>query len=120
MAGLVPTVTVRDGRDATWSDVADPTIGYISVFSVSASWRLDRLLFDSNELRISAIAAARRREKRRLADAVIREYFAWQRALGLARTDARWLVPAAEAAAELDAMTDGWFSQSVGNHPESR
>ncbi|HEY1555316.1 MAG TPA: hypothetical protein VGF94_10835 [Kofleriaceae bacterium] len=114
LAGLVPTVSLRDGRDATWSDVADPTIGYISVFAVSASWRLDRLVFDPNELRISAIGAARRRERRRLAEAVIRTYFSWQRAVALA--DAR----AAEAAADLDAITDGWFSEAIGKHAETR
>jgi len=103
LAGFVPTVTIRDGRDATWRDISDPTIGYVSVFTVSATWRLDRLLFDANELRISAIDAARRRERRHLAEAVIRLYFAVAR--GSARAD--------EAAAELDALTDGWFSQAV-------
>jgi hypothetical protein len=104
---LVPIVTVRDGRDATWRDIADPTIGYVSVFTVSATWRLDRLLFDPNELRISAIEAARRRERRHVAAAAIRTYFTFARAAGTARGD--------EAAAELDALTDGWFSVELGH-----
>jgi hypothetical protein len=105
LAGLVPTITVRDGRDATWRDIADPTIGYVSVFTVAATWRLDRLLFDANELRISAIDAARRREKRHLADATIRAYYAFVASAGTLRGD--------EAAAELDALTDEWFSQAL-------
>jgi hypothetical protein len=109
LAGLVPTVTIRDGRDATWRDVADPTIGYVSVFTVSATWRLDRLLFDSNELRISAIDAARRRERRHLMAIVIHYYYVLARAAAGAQAD--------EAAAELDALTDGWFSQALArNH----
>jgi hypothetical protein len=105
MAGLVPTLTVRDGRDATWRDIADPTIGYVSVFTVSATWRLDRLLFDANELRISAIEAARRRERRHLAAETIQAYYTFARAIN---RDG-----GAEAAAMLDALTDGWFSDEL-------
>jgi hypothetical protein len=106
LAGLVPIVTVRDGRDATWRDISDPTIGYVSVFTVSATWKLDRLLFDPNELRISAIEAARRRERRHVAAEAIRAYYAFARATGSDR--------GAEAAAVLDALTDGWFSDALG------
>jgi hypothetical protein len=105
LAGLVPMLTVRDGRDATWRDIADPTIGYVSVFTVSATWKLDRLLFDTNELRISAIEAARRRERRHIAAETIRAYYTFARAGDPDR--------GAEAAAVLDALTDGWFSDQL-------
>ena len=112
LAALVPSISVRDGRDATWRDISDPTIGYVSVFSVAATWRLDRLVFDPNELRISAIEAARRRERRRVAATAIHAYFAWRHASLAAARDPRWGLRAEEAAAELDALTDGWFSEA--------
>jgi hypothetical protein len=121
LAGLVPTLTVRDGRDAAWRDVSDPTIAYVSVFSVGATWHLERLMFDSNELRISAIEAGRRRDRRRVATMAIRSYFAWLRLRAAALRDDRWAGRADEAAAELDALTDGWFSQAVSrNLPPAR
>ena len=108
LAGLVPWVTVRTGRDTSWHD-DDPAIGHSMALEVRATWRLDRLLFDNRELQVASIESARRRERRRLASRVIRTYFTWRRAnersdLG-SRTD--------EAAAELDALTDGWFSDQL-------
>jgi hypothetical protein len=109
----MPTVTVRDGRDAAWRDVTDPTIAYVSVLGVAATWHLERLVFDPNELRISAIEAGRRRDRRRVAGLVIRTYYAWLDLAAAAVRDARWAPRAAEAAAELDALTEGWFSQNL-------
>ncbi len=116
LASLVPWVTVRDGSDATWHDISDPTIGYVSIFEVSATWHLDRLAFDPNEMRASAIQAGRRREKRRVADLVIRAYYDWRRAVAATGDDNRWRWIADEARDRLDALTDGWFS---GNLPAS-
>jgi hypothetical protein len=113
LAGLVPTVAVRDGRDAAWRDVSDPTIDYVSVFSVGATWHLERLMFDPNELRISAIEAGRRRDRRRIAALAIRTYYAWLRLRAAGDRDFRWVTRAEEAAAELDALTDGWFSDAA-------
>jgi hypothetical protein len=101
LAGLVPWISVRGGRNATWRDVTDPTLGYTTVFDVSASWHLDRLAFDPNEIRIAAIDVSRRRERRRIAALVIHSYYLW-RATG-----------SDEVLAELDADTDGWFSQAL-------
>jgi hypothetical protein len=101
LAGLVPWISIRGGRDATWRDVADPTIGYVSVFTISATWHLDRLVFDPNELRISAIEAGRRRERRRIAELSIRAYYDWL-ATG-----------SAEPVAMLDALTEGWFTPAL-------
>jgi hypothetical protein len=112
IAGLVPWVTVRAGRDTSWQE-DEPAIDQRLAFEVRATWRLDRLVFDGRELQVAAIESARRRERRRLASRVIRTYFTWKRAsdhrnqIGLANR-------ADEAAAELDALTDGWFSEQLG------
>ena len=113
LAGLIPWVTVRTGRDTRWQD-NDPAIAHGTAIEVRATWRLDRLMFDGRELQVSSIEAARRRERRRLASRVIRSYFTWRRAAE--RTAARpnaAMTRADEAAAELDALTDGWFSDEL-------
>ena len=112
LGGLVPQVTVADGIDSTWHDI-DPNIGRRQIFEVRATWRLDRLLFDTNELHVATIEASRRREKRRVANLVIRAYFTWRRATAAATQEARWASHVDEAAAELDALTNGWFSAEL-------
>jgi hypothetical protein len=133
LAGLVPWVTVRTAHDTSWQD-EQPEVGHGTTFEVRATWRLDRLLFDAKELQVAAIEAARHRERRRLAARVIRAYFAWRRAAsaagaagvggdaGEAEAEAeagedraasnedRVATRLAETIAELDALTDGWFS----------
>jgi hypothetical protein len=109
LAGLVPWISSRAGRDLTWREVDDPTLGHTTMFDVRATWHLDRLLFDPNEIRIAAMDVSRRRERRRVAQLAIHTFYAW---LGAARAPARrWR--ADELRAELDAMTDGWFSQTL-------
>jgi len=103
LGGLVPWVSVRTGRDASWHD-EDPDVGRGTTLEVRATWRLDRLVFDGRELQVVALEAARRRERRRLATHVIRTYFAWKRSRSRSRSE--------EAAAELDALTSGWFSEA--------
>lgn len=105
LAGLVPYVSVRTVRDTSWRD-GEHNVGRGLTYEVRASWRLDRLVFDGRELAAAGLEAARRRERRSLASQVIRSYFRWRRA---ARTGQD-----GEAAAELDALTDGWFSTALG------
>jgi hypothetical protein len=107
LSGLVPWVAVRTGNTASWHDT-DPDVGRGTTIEVRATWRLDRLAFDSRELAAASLGAARRRERRALASQVIQAYFSWCRA-NMARSRTR----AAEAAAELDAVTEGWFSRRV-------
>jgi hypothetical protein len=45
---------------------------------------------------------------------VIRAYFAWRRAVRIATDDERVATRVAETVAELDALTDGWFSGQLG------
>lgn len=106
LAGLVPMMSLRAGTNTSWHVEDDPNIGRGTAYEARATWRLDRLVFDGRELQVEAMSAARRREQRRVASRVIRAYFTWRRA-----TMARSEVRAAEAEAELDAMTDGWFSR---------
>jgi hypothetical protein len=114
VAGLVPWLTVRTARDTSWQD-EHSEVGHGTSLEVRATWRLDRLVFDGHELQVSAIEAARRRERKRLATRVIRSYFAWRRAAGLVAgpDDDRVAARIAEPAAELDALTEGWFSEQV-------
>lgn len=114
LAGLVPWVTVRTTRDTSWQDDSSD-VGHSTSLELRATWRLDRLLFDGHELQVAAIASARHRERRRLATRVIRAYFAWRRVARIATDDERVTTRIAETVAELDALTDGWFSGQL--HP---
>jgi hypothetical protein len=106
LAGLVPWLSVRTARDTTWRDL-EPDVGRSTTLEVRATWRLDRLVFEPRELQVASLEAVRRRERRRLANQVIRLYFAWKQADGSLRAE--------EFAAELDALTDGWFGKAVEN-----
>lgn len=112
LAGLIPWVTVRTTRDTSWQD-DQSEVGHGTSLELRATWRLDRLLFDGRELQVAAVEAARRRERRRLAARVIRAYFTWRRAASIVSDDERVTTRVAEAAAELDALTDGWFSAQL-------
>ena len=102
LSALVPSLSVRGGRDDTWRDVADPTLGHSLTFGVTASWRFDHLVFEPTELRIASADVLRRRERRRLAWYVISLYRSWRRT----GND--------DLAAQLDVVTDGWFSRRLG------
>ena len=119
IAGLVPWLTVRTARDTSWQE-PQSEVGHSTALEVRATWRLDRLLFDSRELQVAALEASRRRERRRLAARVIRSYFTWRRAAGIAdANDDRTSPRVAEAIAELDALTDGWFSLELARYRSS-
>jgi hypothetical protein len=120
MASLVPSISVRVGQNQSWRDVSDPTISHGVGVDVRASWQLDGLLFDSNEPRIATLDIARRRERRRLAAHVVRLYFDWVAARAAAERDVSAVLDAAAKAAELDALTDGWFSQALAHDAELR
>ena len=108
LAALVPQLSVRAGQDDTWRDVVDPTFGHVITYGISASWRLDRLVYEPSELRIASVDVLRRRERRRLAWYVISLYRAWRRTHN------------EDIAAQLDVVTDGWFSQTLAKAAESR
>jgi hypothetical protein len=103
LAGLVPLVAVRAGRNTKWEEL-EPDVGYGVTYEVRATWRLDRLVFDGREMQAASQQAARRRERSQLVGRVLGLYFAYRRAVasGLA-------LRAEEAAVELDALTGGYF-----------
>ena len=109
-AALIPWVSLRAGWDASWRE-DDADVGRSRDFEVRATWRLDRLVFDGRELQVSSIDMARRRERRRLATRVIRAYFTWRKLSAAAGHEPRAALAAEAALAELDALTDGWFSE---------
>ena len=108
LAALVPQLSLRVGQDDTWKEIADPTLGHAVTYGISASWRLERLVYEPSELRIASVDVLRRRERRRLAWYVISLYRSWRRTQN------------EDVAAQLDVVTDGWFSQWLANHAESR
>ena len=119
VSGLVPWVTLRGARETSWAEPS-ANVGHTATYEVRATWRLDRLLYDGRELQIAGAEAARRRERRRLASRVIRSYFTWQRARNAAVRHPTWGSHADEAAAELDALTDGWFGETLRHRSGSR
>jgi hypothetical protein len=119
-SALIPLVGARAGQNQAWRDVDDPTISHGVGFDVRATWHLDHLLFDPNEPRIATLDVARRRERRRVASLAIELYFDWVAARAAADGDIRAELEAQEKAAELDALTSGWFSQAVAKHAELR
>ncbi|HEX4417825.1 MAG TPA: hypothetical protein VH165_07995, partial [Kofleriaceae bacterium] len=115
LSGLIPWITVRTTRDTSWQD-DQSEVGHGTTLELRATWRLDRLLFDGRELQVASIEATRRRERRRLASRVIRAYFTWRRAAAAAAGSSAGEATAtrlAETTAELDALTDGWFSDEL-------
>jgi hypothetical protein len=110
VAALVPWLTVRAGNSESWRSVTDPTISYAASAGIALAWRLDRLVYDPNEPRFRTLDLQRRRERRRLALIVNRAYFAWVEAAAAAEHDIGWLPRLHQAHADLDALTDGWFS----------
>jgi hypothetical protein len=116
VAGLIPWVSVKTGWDQSWHDDEPGDVGRSRTFEVRATWRLDRLLFDGRELQMSSIDMARRRERRKLASRVIRAYFIWRKVMAVAANGSGRGGLAVEAAtAELDAVTDGWFSERMNS-----
>ena len=102
----MPQLSARVGQDDTWRDVADPTLGHAVTYGVTASWRLERLVWDPSELRIATVDVLRRRERRRLAWYVISLYRAWRRTQN------------EDLGVQLDIVTDGWFSQHAVARPD--
>jgi hypothetical protein len=116
LAALVPWLSVRTARDTSWRD-EETDVARGTTLEVRATWRLDRLVFEGRELQVVSIDAARRRERRRLGQKVIRAYFMWKRAV---RAVESWAVDpdeamtrAEEAEAELDDLTGEWFTEQL-------
>jgi hypothetical protein len=90
-------------------------------FEARLTWKLDRALFSDDEVAIERLSWGTEQARERLVQRVLELLFEWQEArLELARPpldDERyrkaWLA-SLRSAAELDVLTEGWFSRRVG------
>ena len=90
-------------------------------FEARLTWHFDRLVFASEEVTIERLQHERDAAERRLIDYTLQRLVLWQRNRARAadpdlEPDAREtaVLEAAGAEVELDVLTDGWFSQAIG------
>lgn len=95
-------------------------IGANLLFELRLTWRLDRLLYAGDEPSIERLRLERQEARGRVAVHVLEVLFAWRRALlaidrtaPASRQGAEARLRAAEAAASLDVLTDGWFTEAT-------
>ncbi|HET7538885.1 MAG TPA: hypothetical protein VFK05_03410 [Polyangiaceae bacterium] len=124
--------TVDDPNRYTQAGTSELTI------EARLTWHLDRLLFADEEVPLERLQIERDAAERRLIDYVLERLSLWQRGRVRAadpnsdpeQRESAFL-NAIAAAVELDVLTDGWFSQAIGeseggaqpkvaNPPESR
>ncbi len=111
VSALIPSISVHGGEDATWKDIANPTVGQVLVYGVSASWQLGRLYYDASDFHVASLETARRRERRRLATRVLRLYYRWLTARAAAERAGRPSPRGGrDRGPELDAWTEGWWN----------
>lgn len=78
-------------------------------FGVRAVWNLDRLIYAQDDLRLSVETRNLMQARRELLAEINKLYFYRERLLALKRTG----LELQEVNAGLDALTGGWFSQSL-------
>ncbi|HKO53202.1 MAG TPA: hypothetical protein VJV79_36080 [Polyangiaceae bacterium] len=109
------TPTVDDPNRYTQAGTSELTI------EARLTWHLDRLLFADEEVALERLQIERDAAERRLVDYVLERLSLWQRGRVRAvdpntepeqRETAE--LDAIAAAVELDVLTDGWFSQAIG------
>jgi hypothetical protein len=112
-----------DASHATTLATTDGTnyydaVGANLVLELRLTWRLDRALYAGDEPTLERVRMERSEARNRLADRILQALFAWAKAndgAGAAtpgsREESESLLRAAEAAATLDVLTGGWFSQ---------
>ncbi len=126
LSAALPTLTLRASRATDWAEADEGArvVGDVEqqlVLEARATWRLDRLMFDSSELRIASLGQQRARSRAAVA-AQTTSLFYRRRA---AQVDELW-DPAAtsedavrrelaleELTAQLDALTGGWWADQV-------
>lgn len=103
-AGLAPWITVRAARDLGWNEDDTSDVDHGEVIEVRATWRLDRLIYDTSEARALALDGSRARARRELSREVIHVYFRRERLRADPAADPLEL---AELTAFLDELTGG-------------
>jgi hypothetical protein len=92
-------------------------VGANLVLEGRLTWRLDRTVYAGDEPTLERVRLERAEARAKLAERALQSLFAWARA-GLdareapegSREEAEALLRVAEAAATLDVLTGGWFS----------
>jgi hypothetical protein len=105
--------TLATTSDTTYYDA----IGANLVLELRLTWRLDRLLYASDEPTLERVRLERQEARARLATRTLEVLFAWQRAalesssaVARSREQIEANLRADEAAATLDVLTGGWFA----------
>lgn len=91
------------------------------LLEATATWRLDRLLFADEEVAVLRLRVERDKAEAVVAQRTLARLFAWRRALERSLDEAldeearaEAALEAWEARAELDVLTEGWFSERLG------
>lgn len=130
VGALLPELTLRAARSNDQSLRLQPegvdryeltqTGGADLLLEARATWKLDRLVFADDELRIEQLRVDYAHSAERLALLVLKHLFSWQRARArlsagdLDLEDSLMLeLDVLEAAAALDVLTDGVFSRRL-------
>ncbi|HWA76238.1 MAG TPA: hypothetical protein VG937_28055 [Polyangiaceae bacterium] len=126
-AAALPELTLRAVRSTDESLRLSPSGTYVNDYTQTggaglllearATWKLDRLVFADEELRVERLRAQRERLADRVVTAVLKQLVTWQRArIHLLDPDLtpeeqlRLEVEQLEAESVLDVLTDGLFS----------
>jgi hypothetical protein len=95
------------------------------LFEARLTWHLDRLLFSDQEVSLERLRSERDAAEQKLVEHVLERLAAWQRErVRAADEDSEPEVrenaelEALGAAVELDVLTDGWFSEAIGDGDE--
>jgi hypothetical protein len=127
-SALLPETRLRAMR--LWDDASHATtlattsdtsyydaIGANLVLELRLTWRLDRLLYASDEPTLERVRLERQEARARIATRTLEALFSWQRAalestgaVARSREQIEANLRADEAAATLDVLTGGWFS----------
>jgi hypothetical protein len=90
------------------------------LLEATATWKLDRLLFASEEVSLLRLRMERDKAEASVTQRTLKALFAWRRALSeshdpsaLPEERAEAVLRAWEARAELDVLTAGWFSERL-------
>jgi hypothetical protein len=130
-SAVLPELRLRTlrstGENLRLTPTTDNPYGYTQggtselLFEARLTWHLDRLVFSDQEVSLERLQNERDAAERKLVDHVLERLAQWQRSRVRAadedndpevRETAE--LEALGAAVELDVLTDGWFSQAIG------
>lgn len=135
-SAVLPELRLRTlrstGQNLRLTPTPDNPYGYTQagsselLFEARLTWHLDRLLFSDQEVSLERLQSERDAAERKLVEHVLERLALWQRSrVRAADEDSEPEVretaelEALGAAVELDVLTDGWFSQAIGESLES-